>query len=312
MNGHENRLLVAAFYKFIPLEDYWTLRPPLLRCCHDNALHGTILLAAEGINGTVVGTEAGIRSLFTYLHQDPRLTDLVYQRSYVASPPFHRLKVKLKKEIVTMGKADVAPAKRTGIAVEPADWNHLICADEVLVLDTRNHYEYAVGTFVNAISPNTTNFREFPGFVEQQLDPTATVAMFCTGGVRCEKASAWLLHKGFKRIYQLAGGILNYLKHVPSGESLWRGECFVFDNRVTVDHELEAGSCLQCYACRRPLCAEDSQSVHYQAGISCPYCYDKSSEVQKSGFAERRRQVRLAGQRRIKHIGAKMPMSKQR
>ncbi|MGI9229402.1 MAG: rhodanese-related sulfurtransferase [Gammaproteobacteria bacterium] len=308
MDTTEN-LLVATFYKFVRLPDHAALRQTLLACCQDNGLHGSILLAPEGINGTIAGSPPAVLAVLDRLRADPRFADLHCRESRVVSAPFHRMKVKLKKEIVTLGREQADPSRQTGKHIAPADWNALISAEDMFVLDTRNHYEHSIGTFANAVSAATTNFREFPDFVEQQMqaETMPRVAMFCTGGIRCEKASAWLLHKGFKQVYQLQGGILNYLENISPGASLWQGECFVFDNRVALDHELEEGSFAQCFACRRPLSAEDMQSAQYQQGVSCPHCYAGLTESQKQRFGERQKQVKLAAARNTKHIAAVMP-----
>ncbi len=300
--------VIVAMYKFVRLEDYETLQPELLSFCQEREIYGTLLLAEEGINGTLVGTRSAIDALLKHLKSDPRLADLEYKESFSDEIPFHRTKVKLKKEIVTMGQPEIKPSDRSGIRVEPQQWNEIISDPDILLIDTRNEYEYNIGTFKNAVSPNTTNFREFPDYVKKQLDPAKTkkVAMFCTGGIRCEKASAYMLEQGFEEVYQLNGGILKYLEEVGSNESLWQGECFVFDSRVSVDHQLAEGSYEQCFACRRPITDEDMKSRDYVQGVSCPYCINETTEEQRAGFDERQRQVTLAKQRNQKHIGAKM------
>lgn len=300
--------VIVTMYKFVRLEDYETLQPELLSFCQERDIYGTLLLAEEGINGTLVGTRSAIDSLLEHLKSDPRLADLEYKESFSDEIPFHRTKVKLKKEIVTMGQPDIKPSDRSGIRVEPEQWNEIISDPDILLIDTRNEYEYNIGTFKNAVSPNTTNFREFPDYVKEQLDPATTkkVAMFCTGGIRCEKASAYMLEQGFAEVYQLNGGILKYLEEVGKDESLWQGECFVFDSRVSIDHQLAEGSYEQCFACRRPITDEDMKSKEYVQGVSCPYCINETTEEQRAGFDERQRQVTLAKQRNQKHIGAKM------
>ncbi len=300
--------VIVAMYKFVRLEDYVTLQPKLLSFCQERGIYGTVLLAEEGINGTLVGTRSAIDALMKLLKSDDRLADLEYKESYSDEIPFHRTKVKLKKEIVTMGQPDIKPSDRSGIRVDPKNWNEIISDPDVLLIDTRNEYEFKIGSFKNAMSPETTNFREFPDFVESHLNPATTkkVAMFCTGGIRCEKASAYMLEHGFEEVYQLNGGILKYLEEVDPTESLWQGECFVFDSRVSVDHQLAEGSYEQCYACRRPITEEDMKSKDYEEGVSCPYCINETTEEQRAGFNERQRQVTLAKQRKQKHIGAKM------
>lgn len=300
--------VIAAMYKFVHLADYESMQPRLLSFCQERNIKGTILLAEEGINGTVAGTRMAIDELLNYFKSDRRFNDLEHKESCSNEIPFHRTNVKLKKEIVTMGQPDIRPTDCSGLRVDPKDWNELISDPDVLLIDARNEYEYQIGSFKNAVSPNTINFREFPDYVKQQLDPEKNkkVAMFCTGGIRCEKASAYMLEQGFEKVYQLNGGILKYLEEVDTDESLWEGECFVFDGRVSVDNELAEGSYEQCFACRRPISNEDLQSKDYQQGVSCPHCIDETTEEQRAGFSERQRQVELAELRNQKHIGEKM------
>jgi len=301
-----SQIVVCAMYKFVALEDFETLREPLHKVMQDNGVRGTLLLAREGINGTVAGTREGIDTLLTWLQNDPRLTDIVYKESIDASNPFHRTKVKLKKEIVTMGIEGIDPKQVVGTYVKPEDWNALISDPDVTLVDTRNDYEVQVGTFEGAINPDTDTFREFPQYMKDNLDPgkNRKVAMFCTGGIRCEKSTAYLKEQGFDEVYHLEGGILKYLEQVPQDESMWQGECFVFDNRITVNHQLEKGSYDQCHACRLPLTAEQMQSEKYRAGISCPNCYDSHSEDQRQRFEQRQKQMQLAQQRGEAHLGA--------
>ncbi|WP_428033234.1 rhodanese-related sulfurtransferase [Amphritea sp.] len=301
-----SQTIVCAMYKFVALEDFETLREPLYKVMLDNNVRGTLLLASEGINGTVAASRAGIDALLNWLQSDPRLADIVYKESIDDSNPFHRTKVKLKKEIVTMGVEGIDPKRVVGTYVKPQDWNALISDPEVVLVDTRNDYEVQVGTFKGALNPNTETFREFPQYVKEHLDPEKNrkVAMFCTGGIRCEKSTAYLKEQGFDEVYHLEGGILKYLEEVPQENSLWEGECFVFDNRVTVNHQLEKGSYDQCHACRLPLTAEQMQSEQYQAGISCPNCYDRLSDEQRERFIERQKQMQLAEQRGEAHLGA--------
>ncbi|MBL1140821.1 MAG: rhodanese-related sulfurtransferase [Proteobacteria bacterium] len=300
--------VVAAMYKFVRLPDYETIQPQLLEFCRSQNIKGTLLLAEEGINGTVTGSRESIDALLNYLKSDKRLETLEHKESLSDELPFHRMKVKLKKEIVTMGQPNIKPIESEDVRVDPKDWNALISDPEVLVIDTRNEYEYQIGSFKNAISPDTINFREFPAYVKQELDPEKNkkVAMFCTGGIRCEKASAYMLEQGFEEVYQLNGGILKYLEEVTEDESLWEGECFVFDSRVSVDHQLAEGSYNQCFACRRPVSEEEMQSDHYIVGVSCPRCVEETTEQQRQNFAERQKQVELAEQRHEKHIGEKV------
>lgn len=304
-----SEIVVAALYKFVLLPDYQALRQPLLTECERLGLKGTLLLAAEGINGTVSGTREGIDGLLSYLKRDERFSSLEHKESLHQDKPFYRMKVKLKKEIVTMGVEGIDPNQIVGTYVKPKDWNDLISDPEVLVVDTRNHYEYAIGSFERAVDPETETFREFPAYVKDNLNPQQhkKVAMFCTGGIRCEKATAYMKEQGFDEVYHLEGGILKYLEEVPEQESLWRGECFVFDNRVAVNHSLEKGSFDQCYGCRHPITDDEKASPLYLKGVCCPRCYDSLSEDQKHRFAERQKQIELAKSRNQAHIGAAPP-----
>jgi UPF0176 protein len=304
-----NAVVVAALYKFVALPDYHALREPLLDACLTAGTRGTLLLAPEGINGTIAGSREAIDTVLDYLRRDPRLGDLQHKESRDERMPFHRMKVKLKKEIVTMGVAGVDPNARVGSYVRPQDWNALVSDPEVLLIDTRNDYECDIGTFKGAVDPRTVNFREFPDYVRANLDPAIhkKVAMFCTGGIRCEKASAFMLGEGFAEVYHLQGGILIYLEEVPPEESIWEGECFVFDNRVAVNHRLEKGRYDQCHGCRHPITDEDKHSGKYEAGVCCPHCFDTLTEDQKLRFRERQKQVELAAQRGEPHVGAPPP-----
>lgn len=298
-------VIVAALYKFVPLEDFRDLREPLLEQCRSLSVRGTLLLAQEGINGTISGDRAAIDALLAYLRADPRLADLEHKESVHDEQPFLRMKVKLKREIVTMGVPGVDPKKVVGTYVQAKDWNTLLADPELTLLDTRNDYEYAIGSFEGAVDPQMTTFREFPQWVAENLDPSVNrkVAMFCTGGIRCEKASSYLLEQGFEEVYHLKGGILKYLEEVPQEKSRWHGECFVFDERVAVDHNLDRGSFDQCFACRHPISDEEMRSEHYVKGVSCPHCIDKQSDEQRERFAERQRQIELAKARGVQHIG---------
>ncbi|HWV13996.1 MAG TPA: rhodanese-related sulfurtransferase [Cellvibrio sp.] len=302
-------IVVAALYKFVSLPDYQDIAPRLKDHCDSIGLKGTLLLAEEGINGTVAGTREAIDSLLDYLHQDSRFADLVHKESLDEDMPFYRMKVKLKKEIVTMGVTGIDPLKIVGTYVKPKDWNALISDPEVTVIDTRNAYEYSIGTFAGAIDPQTETFREFPDYVAKNLDPAKhkKVAMFCTGGIRCEKSTAYMKEQGFAEVYHLEGGILKYLEEVPAEESLWHGECFVFDNRVAVNHSLQKGIYDQCHGCRHPITEEDKLSEQYMLGVSCPRCFDALSLDQKTRFAERQKQIQLAKLRNEVHIGATPP-----
>jgi len=297
-------IVIAALYRFVRLDNYESLRQPLLDFMLDKQVRGTLLLAAEGINGTIAGNGAAIESLLDYLRQDDRLRDLDYKLSFDEEMPFYRSRVKLKREIVTMGVEDLDPAQG-GTYVDACDWNALIDDPDVTLIDTRNAYESAIGSFAGAIHPQTASFREFPDYAKQNLDPGEhrKVAMFCTGGIRCEKSTAYLRQQGFDEVYHLRGGILKYLEEVPQKESRWRGECFVFDNRVSVNHALEKGSYDQCHACRLPITDEDKRSELYQPGVSCPACHDAHSEDEKKRFREREKQVRLARERGEHHLG---------
>ena len=301
-----NQIVVCALYKFVTLENFQGLRQPLHNVLEANQVRGTLLLANEGINGTIAGSRAGINNVLNWLRNDPRLSDIDYKESFTDSMPFNRAKVKLKKEIVTLGVEGIDPKRVVGTYVSPADWNQLISDPEVMVVDTRNDYEFKVGTFKNAVNPNTESFREFPRFVKENLSPEKhkKIAMFCTGGIRCEKSTAFLKEQGFDEVYHLKGGILKYLEEVPATETLWEGECFVFDERVTVNLQLEKGNYDQCNACRLPITEIDKASDKYQQGVSCPHCFDKVTAVQKSRFMEREKQMELARQRGEAHIGA--------
>jgi len=300
------QIVVCALYKFVTLENFQALRQPLLDVLENNQIRGTLLLANEGINGTVAGSRQAMDSLLDWLNSDSRLAGIDYKESYTDTPPFNRAKVKLKKEIVTMGVEGIDPKRVVGTYVNPKDWNQLISDPDVILVDTRNDYEFKVGTFKNAVNPNTESFREFPDFVRTHLDPVKhkKVAMFCTGGIRCEKSTAFLKEQGFDQVYHLKGGILKYLEEVPPQETLWEGECFVFDERVTVNLQLEKGRYDQCNACRMPITEADKASDQYEQGVSCPHCYGKITPDQKARFMEREKQMALAKQRGEAHIGA--------
>ncbi|MCK0536266.1 oxygen-dependent tRNA uridine(34) hydroxylase TrhO [Alcanivorax quisquiliarum] len=308
-----SQIVVAALYKFVQLDDFEALQAPLRAEMERMGVRGTLLLAREGINGTISGTRAGVDGVLGWLRSDERFATLEHKESLHAEHPFLRSKVKLKKEIVTMGEEGIDPRHVVGTYVTPADWNALISDPEVLLIDTRNDYEYEVGTFKGAVNPNTRSFREFPAYVRANLDPARhrKVAMFCTGGIRCEKSTALLKQEGFEEVYHLQGGILKYLEEVPRDSSLWEGECFVFDERVTVDHDLQPGSYDQCHACRRPISEEEKQSAQYQPGVSCPKCFDSSTEEQKQRFAERQKQIELARRKGVPHRGSNPREAKQ-
>lgn len=296
---------VIALYKFVSLPDYTALRQPLLDLCQEQNIRGSLLLAPEGINGTVAGSPEAIEQLLAWFSRDGRFMPLEYKLSYTNNPPFLRMKVKLKKEIVTMGVPWVDPNSAVGIYVEAQDWNSLLADPEVILVDTRNDYEYRVGSFKNAVDPGTRTFREFPEWVAQHLDPEKhkKVAMFCTGGIRCEKASSYLLQQGFSEVFHLKGGILKYLEDVPGDESLWEGDCFVFDDRVTVTHGLQRGEYVSCHACGQPLSPQEQASEHYVREISCPYCINEISDEKKRRLEQRRKQIESANAYNEKHMG---------
>ncbi len=298
-------IVVAALYRFVELDNYQELRQPLLNMMLRNHVRGTLLLAPEGINGTVAGSQKAIDNVIVWLQQDSRLASIDCKFSYDEEMPFYRSRVKLKKEIVTMGVEGIDPNRVVGTYVKPGEWNALISDPDVTVIDTRNDYESAIGSFKNAVLPNTKCFRDFPNYAKKNLDHKnqGRVAMFCTGGIRCEKSTAYLKELGFDEVYHLQGGILKYLEEVPEAESLWQGECFVFDSRVSVTHTLKKGSYDQCHACRLPITEIDKASPKYQQGVSCPACHDIKSDDEKSRFLEREKQVQLARQRGEEHIG---------
>lgn len=300
-----SNFIVAAFYKFAELPDFEDMQKTLLSLCQTHGIKGTILLAKEGINGTVSGPRSGIDALSAFFQDEPRFSGMEYKESQADFIPFYRLKVRLKKEIVTIGVPTVNPNKKVGTYVKPEDWNRLISDPDVIVLDTRNNYEVGIGTFKKAVNPETETFREFPNYVEKNLSDykDKKIAMFCTGGIRCEKASSYMLQEGFKEVYHLQGGILKYLETVKSEESLWEGECFVFDNRVAVTENVEEGSFDQCHACRYPVSVQDMESPKYQKGISCPRCFDTLPEKTRLRAIERQRQVEIAAKSNQTHIG---------
>ncbi|HBJ89685.1 MAG TPA: hypothetical protein DDZ21_06930 [Gammaproteobacteria bacterium] len=308
MNDTNPSVVVAALYRFARFPDFEAFRQPLFEAMLAAEVRGTLLLAAEGINGTIAGSRLGIDKVLDFLQQDERFAGLEVKESYVDDNPFYRTKVKLKKEIVTMGVQDIDPNEIVGTYVDAEDWNELISRPDVLLLDTRNKYEVEIGTFDGAVNPETDSFREFPEYVARHLDPGnhKKVAMFCTGGIRCEKSTAYLRQQGFDEVYHLKGGILKYLELVSESESKWQGECFVFDNRVTVNHKLEQGAYDQCHACRMPITEQDKESEYYQKGISCHHCCDKHTPDQVKRYAERERQIELAKQCGETHIGQPM------
>ena len=299
---------VAALYNFTRLSDYEQLKEPLQNLCDLYHIKGTILLAREGINGTVAGTDSAVANMLNFLRADPRLTGLEHKESRAETMPFYRMKVRLKKEIVTMGVEGVDPNDIVGTYVDPKDWNDLISDPDVILVDTRNDYEVEIGTFEGAINPDTETFRDFPKWVkdnEGELRTKKKVAMFCTGGIRCEKASSYMKQQGYDEVYHLKGGILKYLETVKEESSLWNGDCFVFDQRVAVGHGLAESDYDQCYACRYPITEDDKKHALYIKGVSCHRCHSKMSEDQKIRFAERQKQIDLAKKRGEAHIGRK-------
>lgn len=293
-------IVIAAFYKFIRLADYVKKQQVLLPYCLEQGVKGTILLAPEGINGTIAGSRQAIDSVLSFLHSDPLLADLEHKESYSENQPFQRLKVRLKKEIVTLGVPGIDPNEKVGTYVSPKEWNTLISDPEVIIIDTRNDYEVEIGTFKGAQDPQTKSFGQFPDYVRTHLDPDKhkKVAMFCTGGIRCEKASSFMLNQGFEEVYHLQGGILKYLEEVPSEESLWQGECYVFDRRVSVTNGVSEGSYYECYGCGHPISEADKESPKYTEGVCCPYCFDTLTEKKKARMQERQKQYELERKRK--------------
>ncbi|UYH55258.1 rhodanese-related sulfurtransferase [Qipengyuania sp. SS22] len=300
---------IAALYQFARFEDPSALRAPLLAACESNEVRGTLLLAKEGINGTIAGSDEGVAAVIEHIRALPGCGAIEVKESRAATLPFHRTKVRLKREIVTMGQPDLDPLAGVGTYVAPEDWNALISDPDTIVIDTRNDYEVQIGTFAGAIDPQTTSFGEFPEWFRAKRAKleaegrTPRIAMFCTGGIRCEKSTAFARAEGVDEVYHLKGGILNYLEHVPEQESLWRGECFVFDERVSVGHGLVEGTHGLCRACRRPLSASDMAHEHFIEGVSCPRCHGERTDEQRARYAERNRQAALAKARGKEHIG---------
>ncbi|MDI7860444.1 rhodanese-related sulfurtransferase [Rhizobiaceae bacterium n13] len=300
------RFLVAALYHFASFPRFQSVREPLQTLCDEQGVKGTLLLAHEGINGTIAGPEAGIRAVLAWLRAQPEFAGLEHKESWASKMPFLRMKVRLKKEIVTMGVENIDPNHIVGTYVAPQDWNALISDPETIVIDTRNDYETAIGIFKGAVDPNTKTFREFPDWVRNNtgLHNKPKIAMYCTGGIRCEKATAFMKEQGFDEVYHLKGGILKYLEEVPPEESLWEGACFVFDERVSVTHGLEEGEHRLCHACRYPLTAEDTTSPKYEAGVSCPHCHDSRTDEDRLRYRQRQHQIALAKKRGQRHIGS--------
>ncbi len=296
---------VSGFYKFTEVKDPEKLKKDLDQYLENTSILGTVLIALEGVNGTISGPKLEVEAFIEQLAKSIEVESIPFKVAKAAIRPFHRMKVRVKKEIVTLGIDGIDPNKKVGQYVKPVDWNDLIQREDVLLVDTRNDYEYCVGSFKGAVNPNTKSFREFPDYVDSSMNPTKNpkVAMFCTGGIRCEKATAMMLEKGYKEVYHLEGGILEYFNQIPQDKSLWDGECFVFDERVTVNQDLEQGDYEMCHACRMPLNQEERQSVHYVEGVSCPHCFETLTEEKKSRLEQRNLQMKLAKQRNEKHIG---------
>lgn len=306
---NKNEILVAALYKFVEIDDLLSLQSNLYEICEKNNIMGTILIANEGINGTISGKNNEINQTISLLKSDKRFANIEIKYSSTNKQPFHRMKVRLKKEIVTIGLPEINPNKKVGTYVKPDDWNDLISDPNVVVIDTRNKYETKIGSFQNALDPETSSFREFPDWVKKfkssKENANKKIAMFCTGGIRCEKASSLMKEEGFENVYHLQGGILKYLETIDKENSLWNGECFVFDQRVCLTDELEVGSYKMCFACRMPITEEEMQNEKYIEGISCIYCYDKTTKEKKERFGSRQKQILLAKERGEKHLGGK-------
>jgi UPF0176 protein len=301
---------VTALYRFARFSDCTALAGPLEAVCRGAKIKGTLLLAPEGINGTIAGTHEAIEQVLAHIRTLPGCAALSVKDAQAQAMPFYRMKVKIKREIVTMGQPDIDPLSDVGTYIAPKDWNALISEPGTIVIDTRNDYEVGIGTFAGAINPNTQSFRDFPDWFRSQRQdllanqPKPKIAMFCTGGIRCEKATAFLKAEGLDAVYHLDGGILKYLETVPEADSLWQGECFVFDQRVAVTHGLAQGTHSQCFACRMPLSPEDMASPHYIVGESCPHCFETRDEASRARYAERQRQETLAAERGVAHLGA--------
>ena len=305
----KNEILVATLYKFVEISDLLSLQDNLYNICEENNIMGTILIADEGINGTISGKNNEIKETISSLTSDDRFSNIEIKYSSTDKQPFHRMKVRLKKEIVTIGLPEINPNKKVGRYVKPEDWNELISDPNVVVIDTRNKYETKIGSFQNALDPETSSFREFPSWVKKfknsKDNTNKKIAMFCTGGIRCEKASSLMKEEGFEDVYHLQGGILKYLEKIDKENSLWVGECFVFDQRVCLTDELEVGSYKMCFACRMPITEDEMLNEKYIEGISCIYCYDKTTKEKKERFGSRQRQILLAKERGEKHLGGK-------
>jgi len=308
MNTSQRSFLVATLYKFVAIKDPAGLQARLQAACVRHEVKGLLIIATEGINGTIAGAEAQVRMILGALTAEPALTDLAHKESWTSKlDPMERMKVVVREEIVTMGIEGIDPLKSVGTYVEPNDWNHFISDESVCVIDTRNTYEVNIGSFQGAVDPKTTTFREFPDWVRQhraQLENYSKIAMFCTGGIRCEKATAYLKQSGFDSVYHLKGGILKYLEEVPTADSTWLGQCFVFDKRVSVGHDLEPGDYTRCRGCRHPIKPAEQAPPQFEEGVSCSYCFDQTTDAQKARFRERRKQMVLAAKRGESHLGS--------
>ena len=307
----DSPLTVAALYHFALLDNLDQKRKELLDICDKNEILGTFLLAEEGINGTVAGESEAIHLVIDYICSwtEVKKVDVKFSESF--SRNFRRMKVKIKKEIVTMGKKSVDRLNVSGEYIEPHDWNEFISQDGVMLIDTRNNYEILMGKFKDAVNPNTDSFSEFPSWADNfsnSEDKPEKIAMYCTGGIRCEKATAYMKQVGFEKVYHLKGGILKYLEEIPETESMWEGECFVFDDRVSLTHGLNEGEYILCYGCQQPVSTDDCLSPLYEEGVSCPQCYGKLSESQTTNSRERQRQIQLAYDRGETHMGRKLPL----
>ena len=301
-------IAISSFYHFIEIQNVEDIRDALLNFCVNSNLLGTILVSNEGFNGTIAGEKLDILGAFSFIEDRLKLNLSISDKArwnVTKSAPFRRMRVKIKKEIVAMGREDLRPFNKAGKSIEPKDWNKLIKNPEVILIDTRNKYEIDIGSFPNAINPGTDSFREFPSFVDElnEIDKKQPIAMFCTGGIRCEKAAAYMLEIGYGDVSQLNGGILNYLEDIETEDSLWEGECFVFDDRVAVNSDLKDGNYIQCHACRNPLSAQEIESEMYTEGVSCPKCINKISNEKIEGLKERQKQIGLAKKRGEDHIG---------
>jgi UPF0176 protein len=298
-------IVVAALYSFTKLPNHEEIADIFKKLCLEHTIKGTLIFALEGINGTVAGTREAISTLKKEL--DKHFKNMEYKESLAKKMPFYRTKIHTKKEIVTLGVDGLDPSETAGQYIDPSQWNDLISDPDVITIDTRNDYEIKIGHFKNALNPHTKSFREFPDYVKNHLDPKKhkKIAMYCTGGIRCEKSTAYMLSLGFTEVYHLKGGILKYLEEIPKSQSLWEGECFVFDQRVALTHGIKQGEHTTCYGCRIPLSQEDTQSDHYEEGVCCAYCYNDLSPTQKKSFLERHKQVALAKQRGMTHIGSR-------